>query len=93
MEKNGTGLFLIRMLKGEIKMEYKKYNYRICKFGHKFFFFHKFILIDDELWAIVETPGGKIKRLSTSGIEFCDDITSELLDINYDPKSFDIVMD
>ena len=37
--------------------------------------------MDDELWAIVETPGGKIKRLSTSGIEFCDDITSELLDI------------
>ena len=49
--------------------------------------------MDDELWAIVETPGGKIKRISTSGIEFCDDITSELLDINYDPKSFGIVTD
>lgn len=74
-------------------MEYKKHNYRICKFGHKFFLFHKFILIDEELWAIVETPEGKIKRLSTAGIEFCDDITSELLDINCDTKSFGIVTD
>lgn len=73
-------------------MEYKKHNYRICKFGHKFFFFHKFILINDELWAIVETQEGKIKRLSTAGIEFCDDVTSELLDINCDPKSFGIIV-
>lgn len=74
-------------------MEYKKYNYRICKFGHKLFYFHKFVLMNDELWAIVETPDGKIKRLSTAGIEFCDDLTWELLDMNCDPKSFGIHVD